>query len=56
MSRSGQSTPARFPPDTDPSVNQDILSSSIGFVLLQHEEEVTAAQIARRLRVMLRHM
>lgn len=46
----------RFPPDTDPSVIQDILSSSIGFVLLQGEEEVTAAQIERRLRILLRHM
>ncbi|WP_433250539.1 TetR/AcrR family transcriptional regulator [Streptosporangium sp. CA-135522] len=46
----------RFPPDTEPSAVQDILSSPIGFVLLQHEEEVTAAQIERRLRILLHHI
>jgi len=46
----------RFPPDTDPSVIRDVLSSSIGFVLLQGEEEVTAAQIERRLRLLLHHI
>lgn len=45
----------RFPPDTDPIVIQDILSSSIGFVLL-HGEDMTAEQIANRLRALLRQM
>ncbi|MGV9377615.1 TetR/AcrR family transcriptional regulator [Nonomuraea sp. NPDC003707] len=45
-----------LPADTDPSVIQDILASSIGSVLLQHAEEVTAVQIERRLRVLLRHI
>ncbi|MGV9779576.1 TetR/AcrR family transcriptional regulator [Streptosporangium sp. NPDC003464] len=45
-----------FPPDTDPSAVQDVLSSSIGSVLLQQGEEVTAAQIERRLRTLLRHI
>ncbi|MEQ4720222.1 TetR/AcrR family transcriptional regulator [Nonomuraea sp. B19D2] len=46
----------RFPADTDPSVIQDILASSIGSVLLQHEQDMTAAQIERRLRVLLHHI
>ncbi|MFI7636928.1 hypothetical protein [Nonomuraea sp. NPDC049400] len=35
----------RFPADTDPSVIQDILASSIGSILLRHEQGMTAAQI-----------
>jgi AcrR family transcriptional regulator len=46
----------RLPPDTDPSIIQDILASSIGSVLLQHPEDVTAAQIERRLRILLHHI
>ncbi|TMR32977.1 TetR/AcrR family transcriptional regulator [Nonomuraea zeae] len=45
-----------FPPDTDPSVIHDILASSIGSVLLQHAEDVTAAQVERRLRILLHHI
>ncbi|TMR98795.1 TetR/AcrR family transcriptional regulator [Nonomuraea basaltis] len=45
-----------LPPDTDPSVIQDILASSIGSVLLQHTEDVTALQIEHRLRNLLRHI
>lgn len=45
-----------FPPDTDPSVIQDSLASSIGFVLLQSAEDVTAEQIAHRLRILLHHL
>ncbi|WP_326822778.1 TetR/AcrR family transcriptional regulator [Streptosporangium sp. NBC_01756] len=45
-----------LPPDTDPSVIQDILASSIGSVLLQHAENVTAAQLERRLRILLHHI
>lgn len=46
----------RFPPGTDPSVIQDILASSIGFVLLQHEQDMTAAHVEHRLQVLLRHI
>ncbi|WP_378622225.1 TetR/AcrR family transcriptional regulator [Nonomuraea guangzhouensis] len=46
----------RLPADTDPSVIHDILASSIGSVLLQHGEDVTAAQVERRLRTLLRHI
>jgi hypothetical protein len=46
----------RFPPGTAPTVIQDILSSSIGFVLLNSEENLTAEQIATRLRGLLRQM
>jgi AcrR family transcriptional regulator len=46
----------RLPPDTDPSVIQDILASSIGSVLLQHAQDVTAAQVESRLRILLRHI
>ncbi|MEU6789160.1 TetR/AcrR family transcriptional regulator [Nonomuraea angiospora] len=45
-----------LPSDTDPSVIQDILAGSIGSVLLQHAEDVTAIQIERRLRILLRHI
>ncbi|MBF8191551.1 TetR/AcrR family transcriptional regulator [Nonomuraea sp. K274] len=45
-----------LPPDTDPSVIQDVLASSIGSVLLQRADDVTAAQIERRLRILLRHI
>jgi AcrR family transcriptional regulator len=45
----------RFPPDTDPNAIQDILSSSIAFVLLRGEE-VTAEQIKHRLWTLLRHI
>jgi len=45
----------RFPPDTDPDAIQDILSSSIGFVLLRGDD-VTAAHIEHRLRTLLRQM
>ncbi|MEU7863643.1 TetR/AcrR family transcriptional regulator [Nonomuraea sp. NPDC049141] len=45
-----------LPPDTDPGVIREILASSIGSVLLQHEEDVTAAQIERRLRSLLHHI
>ncbi|HUR03151.1 MAG TPA: TetR/AcrR family transcriptional regulator [Nonomuraea sp.] len=43
----------RFQPDTDPGTVQDILSGSIGFVLLRQESEMTSAQIERRLRGLL---
>ncbi len=46
----------RFPPGTDPSVIQDILASSIGSVLLHHDQDMTAAQVERRLQVLLRHI
>ncbi|MFI6742590.1 TetR/AcrR family transcriptional regulator [Nonomuraea sp. NPDC050451] len=46
----------QFPPHTDPGVIQDVLASSIGSVLLQRAEEVTAEQVGRRLRVLLRHV
>ncbi|MCA2221955.1 TetR/AcrR family transcriptional regulator [Nonomuraea aurantiaca] len=45
-----------FPPHTEPRVIQDILAGSIGFVLLQPEQDVTAAQVERRLQVLLRHI
>ncbi|MFG6202080.1 TetR/AcrR family transcriptional regulator [Nonomuraea sp. JJY05] len=45
-----------LPADTDPSVIRDILASSIGSVLLQHAEDVTAVQIEHRLRILLRHI
>lgn len=45
-----------FPPHTDPRVIQDILTGSIGFVLLQHEQDVTAAQVEQRLQALLRHI
>ena len=45
----------RFPPDTDPTAIQDVLASSIGFVLLRGAE-MTQEQIADRLRVLLRQM
>ncbi|MFF5206250.1 TetR/AcrR family transcriptional regulator [Streptosporangium sp. NPDC000396] len=45
-----------FPPGTDPVAIQDVLSSAIGFVLLRGEDEVTAEQIAHRLRTLLRQM
>lgn len=45
----------RFPPDTDPAAIQDILSGSIGFVLLRGED-MTAEHIANRLRTLLRQM
>ncbi|MFC4006344.1 TetR/AcrR family transcriptional regulator [Nonomuraea purpurea] len=45
-----------LPADTDPSVIMDILASSIGSVLLQHPEDLTAVQIERRLRILLRHI
>ncbi|MEU0564963.1 TetR/AcrR family transcriptional regulator [Nonomuraea sp. NPDC005983] len=46
----------QFPKDTDPSAVQDVFSSAIGFVLLHGEEDLTAAQIARRLWALLHHM
>lgn len=45
----------RFPPDTDPDAIQDILSSSIGFVLLRGDD-ITAAHLEHRLRTLLRKM
>lgn len=45
-----------FPSHTDPRVIQDILTGSIGFVLLQHEQDVTAAQVEQRLQALLRHI
>ncbi|WP_454793184.1 TetR/AcrR family transcriptional regulator [Mycolicibacterium lutetiense] len=45
----------RFPPDTDPETITDILSSSVGFVLLSGKD-ITADQIERRLRALLRQM
>ncbi|MEU8108504.1 TetR-like C-terminal domain-containing protein [Nonomuraea muscovyensis] len=45
-----------FPPHTDPRVIQDVLAGSIGSVLLQHEQDVTAAEVERRLQVVLRHI
>ncbi|NUW42016.1 TetR/AcrR family transcriptional regulator [Nonomuraea rhodomycinica] len=46
----------RLPPGTDPGVLEDVLASSIGFVLLRGEEEVTAAEVERRLRALLGHL
>lgn len=45
-----------LPAGTDPAVLQDVLSSSIAFVLLSDEQEVTAEQIEHRLRSLLRHI
>ncbi|GAA3216026.1 TetR/AcrR family transcriptional regulator [Nonomuraea helvata] len=45
-----------FPPHTDPGVIHDILAGSIGSVLLQHEQDVTAAQVESRLQALLRHI
>ncbi|MET7465254.1 TetR/AcrR family transcriptional regulator [Nonomuraea sp. NPDC005501] len=45
-----------LPPDTDPGVLQDVLAGSIGFVLLRGEEEVTPAEVERRLRTLLHHV
>lgn len=45
----------RLPSGTDPAAVQDILSSSIGFVLL-HGNDITAGQIEHRLRTLLRQM
>jgi AcrR family transcriptional regulator len=44
-----------FPPDTDPTAIQDILTSSIGFVLLHHGD-ITAEQIKHRLHTLLQQM
>ena len=44
-----------FTRDTDPTAIQDILTSSIGFVLL-HNGDVTTEQIEHRLHVLLRQM
>jgi AcrR family transcriptional regulator len=44
-----------FPPDTDPTAIQDILTSSIGFTLL-HGDDITAEQIKHRVHTMLRQM
>lgn len=46
----------RFPPGTTPTVIQDILFSSIGLVLLNGEEDMTAAHITTRLWNLLRQM
>lgn len=46
----------RLPPGTDPGVVRDVLSSAIGFVLLQPGDEVTAAQVEHRLRLLLGHI
>ncbi|NUW31851.1 TetR/AcrR family transcriptional regulator [Nonomuraea sp. SMC257] len=43
----------QLPPGTDPGVLEDVLAGSIGFVLLRGEEEVTAAEVERRLRALL---
>ncbi|MEV4374481.1 TetR/AcrR family transcriptional regulator [Nonomuraea sp. NPDC049637] len=45
-----------LPAGTDPGVVQDILAGSIGSVLLQQADDVTAAQIEHRLRALLRHI
>ncbi|MEU7800143.1 TetR/AcrR family transcriptional regulator [Micromonospora arborensis] len=45
-----------FPPDTDPTAIQDILTSSIGFALLHNGGDTTAEQIKHRLHTMLRQM
>ncbi|MEU1392781.1 MULTISPECIES: TetR/AcrR family transcriptional regulator [unclassified Nonomuraea] len=45
-----------LPAGTDPGVIQDILAGSIGSVLLQHADDVTAVQIEHRLRNLLRHI
>jgi AcrR family transcriptional regulator len=46
----------RFPPDTNPTAIQDILTSSIGFTLLHSGDDITAEQIKHRLHTMLRQM
>ncbi|MEU8326431.1 TetR/AcrR family transcriptional regulator [Nonomuraea sp. NPDC048881] len=45
-----------LPAGTDPGVVQDILAGSIGSVLLQHADDVTAEQIERRMRTLLGHI
>lgn len=45
----------RFPPETDPTVIQDVLSSAIGFSLL-HGTDVTAEQISQRLHILLKEL
>ena len=45
-----------FPPETDPTAIQDILTSSIGFTLLHSGGDITAEQIEHRLHTMLRQM
>lgn len=45
----------RFPPGTDPTVIQDVLSSAIGFVLI-HGADVTADQVVQRLHILLKEL
>jgi hypothetical protein len=46
----------RFPPGTTAAVIQDVLASSIGFVLLGSEQDMTAEHIASRLWNLLRQL
>ncbi|MFF1821499.1 TetR/AcrR family transcriptional regulator [Kribbella sp. NPDC058245] len=45
----------QFTRDTDPTAVQDAISSAMAFVLL-HPDEMTAAEIKQRVRILLQHM